>query len=268
MWRFDLGTPGNPIELYDARARMWSPKLGTFLSVDEFAFHDARSTLWGWPGQNSIRWRDPTGRIGMGDSASSDRAIGSSQNWGDSSFQTGVNQGAAAGAAPVALYFAPEAAAAMPGFAQVLGLGMFAFAASQVQSSDDVGGHMRLALAVGGLKGLGSASEAAGGVCKATDAMNAVRAACPGGQCDALSRALIAELGEGQLATLFPKGGGPLPTAPGVSSVPWAQHTAVQLPSGVILDPLTNASYPSLSAWRSAVTGTADVGVMIDGAVQ
>jgi hypothetical protein len=73
---------------------MWSPKLGTFLSVDEFAFHDARSTLWGWPGQNSIRWRDPSGRIGMGDSASSDRAIGSSQNWGDSSFQSGLNDSA------------------------------------------------------------------------------------------------------------------------------------------------------------------------------
>jgi RHS repeat-associated protein len=59
MWRFDLGG-GN--ELYDARARMWSPKLGTFLSVDEFAFHDQHSTLWGWPGQNSIRWGDPFGR--------------------------------------------------------------------------------------------------------------------------------------------------------------------------------------------------------------
>jgi RHS repeat-associated protein len=91
MWRFDLG---GGVELYDARARMWSPELGTFLSVDEFAFHDARSTLWGWPGQNSIKWRDPSGRIGMGDSASSDRAIGSSQNWGDSSFQSGLNNSA------------------------------------------------------------------------------------------------------------------------------------------------------------------------------
>jgi RHS repeat-associated protein len=91
MWRYDFG---GGVELYDARARMWSPKLGTFLSVDEFAFHDARGTLWGWPGQNSIRWRDPSGRIGMGDSASSDRAIGSPQNWGDSSFQTGLKDSA------------------------------------------------------------------------------------------------------------------------------------------------------------------------------
>ena len=59
MWRFDLG---RGVEVYDARARMWSPKLGTFLSVDEFAFHDQNSTLWGWGGQNPIRWSDPFGR--------------------------------------------------------------------------------------------------------------------------------------------------------------------------------------------------------------
>jgi len=44
------------------RARQWVPELGSFLSIDEFAFHDARSTLWGWPRQNPIRWRDPSGR--------------------------------------------------------------------------------------------------------------------------------------------------------------------------------------------------------------
>ncbi len=59
MWRFDFG---GGVELYDARARMWSPKLGTFLSVDEFAWHDSSTTLWGWPGQNAIRWGDPFGR--------------------------------------------------------------------------------------------------------------------------------------------------------------------------------------------------------------
>ncbi len=64
MWRFDLGTPGNPIELYDARARIWSPKLGTFLSVDEFDFHDPTSTLWAWPNQNPITFSDPSGRDG------------------------------------------------------------------------------------------------------------------------------------------------------------------------------------------------------------
>jgi hypothetical protein len=61
MWRFDLG---GGVELYDARARMWSPRLGTFLSIDEFAYHDPRSTLWGWPNQNPSRYADPSGRCG------------------------------------------------------------------------------------------------------------------------------------------------------------------------------------------------------------
>ena len=47
---------------YDVRARQWSPELGIFLSVDEFKYHDPKSTLWGWPGMNPARWRDPTGR--------------------------------------------------------------------------------------------------------------------------------------------------------------------------------------------------------------
>ncbi len=47
--------------LYDVRARAWSPEMGSFTSIDEYAFHDARSTLWGWPGANPARWRDPRG---------------------------------------------------------------------------------------------------------------------------------------------------------------------------------------------------------------
>ena len=47
--------------LYDVRARQWSPELGSFLSIDEYAFHDPKSTLWGWPRQSPIRWRDPSG---------------------------------------------------------------------------------------------------------------------------------------------------------------------------------------------------------------
>jgi RHS repeat-associated protein len=61
MWRFDLGAG---TELYDARARMWSPALGSFLSVDEFDFHDPTSTLWAWPNQNPITFSDPFGRDG------------------------------------------------------------------------------------------------------------------------------------------------------------------------------------------------------------
>jgi len=44
------------------RAREWSPELGVFLSIDEYEFHDRKSTLWGWPNQNPVRFDDPTGR--------------------------------------------------------------------------------------------------------------------------------------------------------------------------------------------------------------
>lgn len=58
MWRFDVGG----VELYDARARMWSPELGVFVSVDEYAFHDPATTLWGWPHASPLRYGDPFGR--------------------------------------------------------------------------------------------------------------------------------------------------------------------------------------------------------------
>jgi RHS repeat-associated protein len=60
MWRFEVGGT----ELYDARARMWSPALGSFLSVDEFVFHDSKGTLWSWPNQNPVTFSDPSGRDG------------------------------------------------------------------------------------------------------------------------------------------------------------------------------------------------------------
>jgi RHS repeat-associated protein len=47
--------------VYDMRARWWSPQMGAFLSVDEFGYHDANSTLWGWGGQNPLKWKDPSG---------------------------------------------------------------------------------------------------------------------------------------------------------------------------------------------------------------
>ncbi len=44
------------------RARVWLPEVGVFSAIDELAYHDARSTLWGWPGQSPVRWSDPYGR--------------------------------------------------------------------------------------------------------------------------------------------------------------------------------------------------------------
>jgi RHS repeat-associated protein len=56
----NMGT-ANQVELYDMRARWWSPQLGVFVSVDQFAYHDPNSTLWGWGGQSPLRWNDPSG---------------------------------------------------------------------------------------------------------------------------------------------------------------------------------------------------------------
>ena len=56
-----LASASGNTEVYDMRARQWAPELGTFLSVDEYAFHDARGTLWSWPHQNPIRYSDPSG---------------------------------------------------------------------------------------------------------------------------------------------------------------------------------------------------------------
>jgi len=47
---------------YDVRARQWSPELGVFLAIDEYEFQNIKSTLWGWPKQSPVRFRDPMGR--------------------------------------------------------------------------------------------------------------------------------------------------------------------------------------------------------------
>ena len=78
LYAADAGTPGAAVEQplrwkgrwysefaggrYDVRARWWSPELGSFLSIDEFAYHDATSTLWGWANQSPTRFADPSGR--------------------------------------------------------------------------------------------------------------------------------------------------------------------------------------------------------------
>jgi RHS repeat-associated protein len=51
--------------IYDFRNRVWSPELGAFLSPDELGFVSTRGTVWSWPGQNPLRFRDPSGRDGI-----------------------------------------------------------------------------------------------------------------------------------------------------------------------------------------------------------
>jgi RHS repeat-associated protein len=47
--------------IYDVRARVWSPAIASFLSADAFRYLRTSGTLWSWPGQNPIRWRDSSG---------------------------------------------------------------------------------------------------------------------------------------------------------------------------------------------------------------
>ncbi|MDB4935211.1 MAG: hypothetical protein JWP87_2183, partial [Labilithrix sp.] len=61
---------------YDVRARQWSPELGVFLSVDEFRYLRVGGTLWGWPGQNPVRFRDPHGRYAVGPAVAAGTAVG------------------------------------------------------------------------------------------------------------------------------------------------------------------------------------------------
>ena len=59
---FENGDEG----IYDFRARWWSPELGAFTTADEFVYLTDTGTLWSWPGQNPIRYRDPSGRFACG----------------------------------------------------------------------------------------------------------------------------------------------------------------------------------------------------------
>jgi len=51
--------------IYDVRNRQWAPELGAFLSADEFEFLGTSGTLWSWPGENPMKWRDLFGRDGV-----------------------------------------------------------------------------------------------------------------------------------------------------------------------------------------------------------
>jgi YD repeat-containing protein len=47
--------------VYDFRSRIWSPELGAFLEADDFGMLTSAGTLWSWPEQNPLRYRDPYG---------------------------------------------------------------------------------------------------------------------------------------------------------------------------------------------------------------
>jgi hypothetical protein len=56
-----------PFALASAGVHLGNRVIGTEWAVRscEFPFHDRRSTLWGWPGQNPLKYSDPSGRYGL-----------------------------------------------------------------------------------------------------------------------------------------------------------------------------------------------------------
>jgi len=191
--------------IYDVRARQWSPQLGAFLTIDEFAFHDTTSTLWGWPGQNPIRFRDPTGHLPM------DSAAGGAWDRFHRGFmqipteqQAGLSAAMAAGAA----------------------LGLLGPAAAESAASVETGITIASILS---RSALGRAVLAAAGV-SAAPAKRAADAGRPmvgqippgnlAGQCVDIAKANLRRYPGSQLV-----------------SAPSANHWAVQLASGEIKDP-------------------------------
>ena len=86
--------------------------MGAFTTADEFVFLTDTGTLWSWPGQNPVRYRDPSGRCGpwcigavIGAGAATYRS------WGE--YQSG-DLSAGGYAAPIAYGAATGALAAMP----------------------------------------------------------------------------------------------------------------------------------------------------------
>jgi RHS repeat-associated protein len=65
-WKARWHSTLNGAEIYDVRARQWAPELGAFISIDEYWAHGFQGTLWSWPGQNPIRYSDPSGRLDPG----------------------------------------------------------------------------------------------------------------------------------------------------------------------------------------------------------
>jgi RHS repeat-associated protein len=130
-WKGRWWSPrGGAAGTYDVRARTWSPELGVFLSIDEFAYHDARSTLWAWPGQNPYRWSDPTGH----------RPDGAAQPYNDPNFVLGSAIGWNVGVLAVAMVAAPW-------WVSVLGVG------ATVQNHDEMGKFVFAVPAIAGAAG-------------------------------------------------------------------------------------------------------------------
>jgi RHS repeat-associated protein len=86
------GRPTLPNNLYDFRARVWSPDLGAFLQPDQYGYLTRGGTLWSWPGNNPFRRRDPSGRYWV-----DEKGV---RNWEPGEVQTILNDAIAVYALP------------------------------------------------------------------------------------------------------------------------------------------------------------------------
>ena len=48
-WKARWHSTLNGAEVYDVRARQWAPEIGAFLSIDDYEYFIATTTLWAWP---------------------------------------------------------------------------------------------------------------------------------------------------------------------------------------------------------------------------
>ncbi|MFO0742199.1 MAG: hypothetical protein U0270_40375 [Labilithrix sp.] len=194
--------------------------MGSFLSIDEYAFHDGRSTLWGWPRQNPIQRRDPFGR---GDEANPAIAI---------------------------------AAAIIGGAATVLGFGSSAPSDTSSAPADIIG---MIGSVPGPSLARLFLEEAASRVPGLAPLLKAPSKSRFGPmsnvECRGASKALIEGMtdpADAQLIEMTAKNGFKLPHN-------WDYHVAVEMADGSVMDPKLGVTFPSAEAWQQGTAGGADV---------
>ena len=157
------------------RARVWLPEVGVFSAIDELAYQDARSTLWGWPGQSPYRYSDPSGRcpacvaalvtlIGFGVAAPSDTASAPADLPGMMAAVPGLGQAAGAGLRGIAGFLAPYVERTAPGLANALRGAPRASAAAEAAGGSCGGGVAAGGAAPGTIAQIAEGKSIQGGV--------------------------------------------------------------------------------------------------------
>jgi RHS repeat-associated protein len=79
-------------------ARDYDPQLGRWTNKDPIGFAGGQGSLYAYAAGDPVSHTDPSGLIGIGDGAASDRTIGSQQSWFDTRFLEGMVDSFATGA--------------------------------------------------------------------------------------------------------------------------------------------------------------------------